>query len=112
MCLEDKIPGCGLITSSLELCHGQDKQLGGKGQCQQDLPRTQKALQDCQDVHCLLLHSPGPCPTSKQLWIIWEARMMAHPCGNKQRVFHLTMDESCTTVNADLGMDTAMAESS
>lgn len=38
--------------------------------------------------------------------------MMAHPCGNKQRVFHLTMDESCTTVNADLGMDTAMAESS
>lgn len=28
--------------------------------------------------------------------------MIAHPCGNKQRVFHLTMDESCTTVNADL----------
>lgn len=37
--------------------------------------------------------------------------MMAHPCGNKERVFQLTMDESSTTANADLGMDTTMPES-
>lgn len=36
---------------------------------------------------------------------------MAHPCGSKQRVFHLAMDESSTTVDADLGVDTTMAES-
>lgn len=29
-CLEDKIPGCGLITSSPELSHGQDKQKAGR----------------------------------------------------------------------------------
>lgn len=84
---------------------------GGEGQHQQDLPRTHKVLQDCQDAHCLFLHNLGPCPTNKQLWIIWEARMMAHPCGNKQRAFHLAVDESSTTVNADLGMDTTMAGS-
>lgn len=86
-----------------------DKTSSRRGdQRQQDLPRTHKVLQGCQDVLCLFLHNVGPCPTSKHFWIIRETRMMAHPCGNKQRVFHLAMDESGTAV----GMNTTMAESS
>lgn len=71
-------------TSSRQGLRGSTRQ-----QSYRNLPRMHKALRGCQDAHrlprCrLFLCNLGPCPTSKHLWIIWENRMMAHPCGREQ----------------------------